>query len=70
MALYILSLGSQYAVGEVLLGEQPGEDSQHVVLVIVPFQAVLLELPRTHLKFSNYFSNFSRFLLWNFFLKT
>lgn len=70
MALNIFPLSCQDAVCEVLLGEEPCEDPQHVVLVIVPFQAVLLELPRTHLKFSNYFSNFSRFLLWNFFLKT
>ena len=66
MALNIFPLSCQDAVSEVLLGEEPCEDSQHVVLVIVPFQAVLLKLPRSHLPFSNYFSNFPRFLLWNF----
>ena len=61
MALYILSLGSQDAVCEVLLGKEPCEDSQHVVLVIVPFQAVLLKLPRTHLLFSIIFPIFPDF---------
>ena len=49
MALNIFPLSCQDAVCEVLLGEEPREDSQHVVLMIVPFQAVLLKLPRTHL---------------------
>jgi len=42
MALYMLSLCSDYDIGELLLPEQPGEDPQHVVLVVVPLEAVLL----------------------------
>ena len=61
MALYIFPLSCQDAVCEVLLGEEACEDSQHIVLVIVPFQAVLLKLPRTHLPFSIIFPIFPDF---------
>ena len=69
MALNVFPLGSQDAVSEVLLGEQPCEDSQHIVLVIVPFQAVLLKLPRTHFFFQLFFQ-FIQISFMEFFLKT
>ena len=41
MALYVLALGCQDDVCEVLVVEEPGEHPQHVVLVVVPLEAVL-----------------------------
>ena len=48
MALYILALGCQDDVCEVLVVEEPGEHPQHVVLVVVPLEAVLLLLLHPH----------------------
>ena len=42
MALNVAALGRQDDVGEVLVVEEPGEDPQHVALVVVPLEAVLL----------------------------
>ena len=70
MALNIFPLSCQDAVCEVLLGEEPREDSQHVVLMIVPFQAVLLKLPRTHLPSFKLFFQFYQISFMEFFLKT
>ena len=49
MALDIFPLSGEDTVCEVLLREEPGEDPQHVGLVIVPFQTILLELSTAHL---------------------
>ena len=42
MALYIPPLGGEDDVGEVLVTEESREDLHHVVLVVVPLEAVLL----------------------------
>ena len=42
MALDVPSLGREDDVSEVLVAEEAGEDPQHVVLVVVPLEAVLL----------------------------
>ena len=44
MALDVPSLGREDDVSEVLVAEEAGEDPQHVVLVVVPLEAVLLLL--------------------------
>ena len=46
MALDVPSLGREDDVSEVLVAEEAGEDPQHVVLVVVPLEAVLLLLLR------------------------
>ena len=48
MALNIFPFRANDDICEVLLVEKSGEDPQHVVLMVVPFQAVLL-LAQTHL---------------------
>ena len=42
MALYVPPLGGEDDVCEVLVVEEPREDLHHVVLVVVPLEAVLL----------------------------
>ena len=53
MALNVAALGRQDDVGEVLVVEEPGEDPQHVALVVVPLEAVLLG-PAAHPAFCRY----------------
>ena len=42
MALYVPPLGGEDDVCEVLVVKEPREDLHHVVLVVVPLEAVLL----------------------------
>ena len=42
MALDVPALGGEDDVCEVLVTEEPGEHPHHVVLVVVPLEAVLL----------------------------
>ena len=53
MALNVAALRRQDDVGEVLVVEEPGEDPQHVALVVVPLEAVLLG-PAAHPAFCRY----------------
>ena len=42
MALYIFPLRAKDDICEMLMAEESSEDPQHVGLVVVPFEAILL----------------------------